>query len=139
MRQAKPLKSKYGKLTVLDTFSEEGRRYCKVRCTCGREKVVLAQSLRAGATRSCGHGACKDYPRLTRKAGFKPPIPRTLKPATIQRAWAKYNHEKASQRRSVAELSEEMKINANTLSSVFRAIRLTGGIEPYMKAIQNES
>lgn len=58
---------KYGRLILLETFVESGRRKWLCRCDCGTEKVILQQSLLTGNTKSCGclqmqarfsHGGC---------------------------------------------------------------------------------
>jgi len=48
--------SRFGRLVVLSRAENDkyGRARWKVVCECGQSKVVLAQSLRAGTTRSCG-------------------------------------------------------------------------------------
>lgn len=44
-----------GRLTIVsDAGCTGGRRSFLCRCECGNEKVILAQSLRGGLTRSCG-------------------------------------------------------------------------------------
>ena len=48
---------KYGYLTVLEEFKGSDRPWdvrCRCLCDCGREKVVLRNSLRTGKTKSCG-------------------------------------------------------------------------------------
>ena len=46
---------RFGRLTVLGYSGERGtRHYWKVRCDCGTERVLYAQSLRGGLTKSCG-------------------------------------------------------------------------------------
>ena len=48
------------------TFSDGHRRTaCVCRCDCGTERVVYAQSLRSGQTRSCG--CAKPVPSAGRK------------------------------------------------------------------------
>ena len=46
---------RYGRLVIV-AFAEvrKGKPYWSCRCDCGAEKVVMAQSLRRGYTRSCG-------------------------------------------------------------------------------------
>lgn len=61
---------RFGKWTVLRmavrTASDGHRRTaCVCRCDCGTERVVYAQSLRAGQTRSCG--CAKPVPSAGRK------------------------------------------------------------------------
>lgn len=47
---------RYGRLTVIDHAEPYKGKYRQwlVRCACGAEKVVMDQSLRSGATSSCG-------------------------------------------------------------------------------------
>lgn len=45
---------RFGRLVVLEKIKESGKAKYKVRCDCGREKVVLADNLRRGMTTSCG-------------------------------------------------------------------------------------
>lgn len=61
---------RFGKWTVLRmavrTASDGHRRTaCVCRCDCGTERVVYAQSLRAGMTKSCG--CAKPVPSAGRK------------------------------------------------------------------------
>lgn len=42
------------KLSVVRVFTENGRSLVKVRCDCGKEKVVQADNVKSGRTRSCG-------------------------------------------------------------------------------------
>jgi len=44
----------FGRLTVVELFTEQGRRKARVRCDCGTEKIVVASALQCGDTRSCG-------------------------------------------------------------------------------------
>ena len=45
---------KFGRLTLLHSFVENGRRKWLCRCNCGNEKIILQQSLPGGNTKSCG-------------------------------------------------------------------------------------
>lgn len=45
---------KFGRLTVLKTFRENGRTKCECICECGNIKIVLAENLKRGKTKSCG-------------------------------------------------------------------------------------
>jgi hypothetical protein len=49
---------KFGKLLVLEEASKINNRYCayKCKCDCGNEKIIIASSLKNGATTSCGCG-----------------------------------------------------------------------------------
>jgi hypothetical protein len=52
---------KFGELTVLSIDEEVtkqkggGDRWYKCECSCGNTKSIRRQSLRSGATKSCGH------------------------------------------------------------------------------------
>lgn len=46
---------RFGALTVLTKVEGAGKARYKVRCDCGREKIVLADNLKRGMTKSCGH------------------------------------------------------------------------------------
>ena len=45
---------KYGRLTVIETFIEKGRRKAICKCDCGNTKTVQMTHLKSGATKSCG-------------------------------------------------------------------------------------
>ena len=45
---------RFGKLTVLERVDGKGKTKFRVRCECGREKIVLADNLKRGMTTSCG-------------------------------------------------------------------------------------
>lgn len=52
----------YGKLTVLGFASKRdktGHKYFLCRCECGKEKVIAANHVRSGLSRSCGCGVVK--------------------------------------------------------------------------------
>ena len=64
---------RFGRLTVLGYSGERGtRHYWKVRCDCGTERVVYAQSLRGGLTKSCG--CAKPVP----SAGRRPKVEKAV-------------------------------------------------------------
>ena len=46
---------RFGRLVVIEKVNEPGKAKYKVRCDCGREKIVLADNLKRGMTKSCGH------------------------------------------------------------------------------------
>jgi len=50
-----PAGTRFGKLTVL-SYHTSHRSHCECACDCGKIKTVLAQSLKNGATKSCGCG-----------------------------------------------------------------------------------
>jgi len=59
----------YGELLVIGEVPRPDNRktvgtYYKCRCSCGREPIVLANSLRSGDTKACGHrkGSRKENP-----------------------------------------------------------------------------
>lgn len=61
---------RFGRWTVLGMTTKEAldghkRTACLCRCECGTERVVYAQSLRSGQTRSCG--CAKPVPSAGRK------------------------------------------------------------------------
>lgn len=136
MKNSQSLASTYGRLTVLGETSVDGRRVAKVRCSCGRTKDVLVDSLLMGRTKSCGRGACKTYPRVEFDPTYHPTAPRSMTLTTVSRAWARYNHATPSQRRTVAQLATIHKVNQNTLMSVFRSVRRAGGIKDYLKKVK---
>lgn len=45
---------KFGRLTVLQTFRENGRTKVKCICECGNIKIILADNLKRGKIKSCG-------------------------------------------------------------------------------------
>lgn len=45
---------RFGRLVALEKMKEPGKAKYKVRCDCGREKIVLADNLKRGMTASCG-------------------------------------------------------------------------------------
>ena len=45
---------KYGRLTVIDTYIDNGRRKAICLCDCGKTKHVQMTHLKSGATTSCG-------------------------------------------------------------------------------------
>lgn len=47
-------KQKFNRLTVLETFIKDYRRYAKCICDCGKNVTILFQSLKSGHTKSCG-------------------------------------------------------------------------------------
>jgi hypothetical protein len=135
MKNSQKLGSKYGRLTVLDDWTAGGRRYVSARCECGRTTEVLAASLLSGKTKSCGRGACKTHHRVEVEPGYTPRPPRALTVEQVRKAWNRYHHPQASQRRTIAQLSVIHKVKDNTLMSIFRAVRRAGGINAYIKKV----
>lgn len=45
---------KFGRLTVLKTFRENGRTKCECICECGNKKITRVDALRNGKAKSCG-------------------------------------------------------------------------------------
>ena len=45
---------KFGRLTVLEVFSENGRKKSKCQCECGNKTVVRIDLLKSNHTKSCG-------------------------------------------------------------------------------------
>lgn len=136
MTPSRTLQKQYGRLKVLGESTVDHRRIVEVRCACGRTKQVMADALLSGRTKSCGRGACKMYSRAEKQPGYKPKPPRAMTPAAVQRAWARYHHDNPAQRRSVSQLAQIHNVNLNTLQSIFRSVRLSGGIAAYMKAVK---
>lgn len=55
MKQMRSLDgNKYGRLTVIKTFRENGRTKVECICECGNTKVILADNLKRGKIKSCG-------------------------------------------------------------------------------------
>lgn len=48
----------YNYLTILDLIKAPGKAKVLVKCVCGKEKILLLNSLKRGNTKSCG---CKKY------------------------------------------------------------------------------
>lgn len=46
--------NKYGKLTVMEMFQQNGRKMCKCLCDCGNQTIVESGNLKRGNTQSCG-------------------------------------------------------------------------------------
>lgn len=121
---------------MLGEFNENGRRYASTSCKCGRKKDVLVDSLLSGRTTSCGIGACKSYKRVGKDPDYVPSRPRVLTVAQISSAWNRYHHVKPTMRRTVPEIADKLGVSANTLHSAFRAVRRTGGIKAYERALK---
>ena len=45
---------KFGRLTVLEEFSKNGRKYCKCLCDCGNECQIRKDCVKKGKIKSCG-------------------------------------------------------------------------------------
>lgn len=48
------INSKFGRLTVLDTYIKNKTRYCECECDCGNAKTTTYDHLKYGYTKSCG-------------------------------------------------------------------------------------
>ena len=138
MKPLHQLQNKYGKLTVLSEYTEDGRRSARVRCSCGRAKDVAVSNLLAGRTSSCGHSSCKQYPRAQKVVGYSPRLPRACTVASLTKAWNRYHHPDPKQRRTMAQLSSLHKVKYNTLCNLFDSIRKCGGLKPYLRALPKE-
>lgn len=136
MKPIYKLRKKYGKLTTLGERTISGRRYARVRCSCGREKDVLASSLLHGRTKSCGIGPCKLYARTKVDPNFRPYYPRACTPATIRAMWDAYHRPDPKRRKTAKQLSERYDLAVNTIRAIFRTVRRAGGIERYLKLIE---
>lgn len=123
------LRKKYGKLTVLSTFTQDCRGYAHVRCTCGREKDVLSDSLRRGATKSCGHGLCRAAPSVSYDKAFRPRLPRAASLVTVKRLWNEYHSPKGS---THYQLHVKYKLPLTTVGNILRTVRRAGGIVKYL-------
>jgi len=44
----------FGRLTVLSTFVEKGKSFCKCLCSCGKTKTISKYNVVSGNTASCG-------------------------------------------------------------------------------------
>lgn len=50
-----PIGTVFGKLTVVgETFSKKSEGHCKVKCECGKEKVMRTRQLQGSEIKSCG-------------------------------------------------------------------------------------
>ncbi len=136
MTNSQKLASTYGRLKVKGEQTKDGRRVAQVQCLCGRVKEVLADSLLAGRTKSCGRGACKTYPRVEFDPDYHPSAPRAVTLDTVKQAWSRYHHKLPAQRRTVEQLAKLHKVNTNTLMSIFRSVRRAGGITSYMRKVK---
>lgn len=138
MKEKQKLARRYGRLTVLgETQCEStGRRVAQVKCKCGVMKLVLADSLLAGKTRTCGGGACKAVARARRDPSYTPSLPRAITVPQLKRAWHRYHHGSPRRRLTFAQLAAEYGVNINTLSSIFRNVRRAGGIDKFCMALE---
>ena len=67
-RQLEDLSGKrFGNLIVQERVVAAGGTAWLCRCSCGRQKIVLALNLKTGRTRGCGRG-CKNNNRLARSS-----------------------------------------------------------------------
>lgn len=75
-RNAKIIKNehvgeKFGKLTIVSDFQQNGRRYAECKCECGGNKTTLYKSLKRGDTTSCGCVKLKDVSGRANAYGVK--------------------------------------------------------------------
>lgn len=75
-RNAKIIKNehvgeKFGKLTIVSDFQQNGRRYAECKCECGGNKTTLYKSLKRGDTTSCGCVKLKDVSGRVNAYGVK--------------------------------------------------------------------
>ena len=133
-RPSKHLKTKYGKLTVLSEGTIEGRRQAMVQCACGVTKMVYADALRSGRTRSCGAIACRLHTTKVDRR-FRPRGSRSLPVATLRRVWDAVNNPKRPM--TVTAAAEKYGIeNRAALYTAFRAVKKCGGMDRYLQLVR---
>jgi hypothetical protein len=66
LRKKNEVGKRYGKLVVIGEMPRKPR-YWRCKCDCGKETIVLGQSLRIGATTSCGCYQRKNISRIMTK------------------------------------------------------------------------
>lgn len=130
-----PLKgSRVGKLLIKSDYTKDGRRYVSCTCDCGRTTDKLWRNLLTGRTTSCGKGACRSGVEYVAVA-LPSRGPRAISLRRLGMAWARYNHEVPAQRRSIEQLAGIYRVNRNTLHTLFRTIKRSGGFEAYHAAV----
>lgn len=66
---------KFGKLTCIEYAGNDGKRSrWKCRCVCGNIKIILKDSLKSGASRSCGCGHVNVLENVRNKYGVDSPM-----------------------------------------------------------------
>jgi hypothetical protein len=126
--------SRFGKLTIVDSHVEAGRRYVSCTCDCGRTTDKLWRNVMTGRTTSCGKGACRAGVQYEPTA-LPSRGPRAISLRRLRMAWERYNHEVPVQRRSIEQLAVIYRVNRNTLHTLFRTIKRSGGFEQYHAAV----
>lgn len=133
MKNRSNLKPKYGKLTVKDSYVENGRYLTVVQCECGRTKSVFTSALRAGRTRSCGSVICR-----SRKAHLPAPrthvghgLPAAGRPRHIRlrQIWRRITEDGET----VASVAEDLSIPAHSLYYLVSRIKAKGGVNQYIE------
>jgi hypothetical protein len=89
---------RFGRLVVI---KKEEKSYYLCRCDCGKEKVIRADHLRNGKTKSCG--CLNDETRRIKKPKYSPEERRTRNAESRRRYYDKHDHDKV--KRSLAERS----------------------------------
>lgn len=121
-------KKRYGSLSLIGRA--EGQ-LISVRCDCGRELEVAKHNLLRGDHKSCGKGACKNYNRAEFDPEFQPLRPRSMKLASVRKAWELYYHDEPEKRKDMKQLAARYKVAYSTLCGIFNAVRKCGGIDQY--------
>lgn len=136
MKPTKKLRAKYGRLTVVSEETVDGRRTAIVNCKCGVQKRVYIDALTSGRTRSCGSLACKvSHSRIKVSKRYNPRGSEEVPPATLRKIWAKIHHPKSPI--TIAEAARQFEIEKQqTLYSVIRSVRQCGGLDEYIKRVQ---
>lgn len=89
------MKKKYGRLTILETFTKNSRPHAKCRCECGNVKEILLRSITKGLTKSCG---CLQSEKALEKTKYL-------------EEWRKHDHVEGT---SLAAISRDEPIPKNT-------------------------
>lgn len=121
------LKKRHGKLTVVEVDGQT----VTVRCKCGRMIEVSKHNLLRGDHQSCGKGPCKNYNRATYDPNFQPMLPRSMKLASVRKAWEHYHAQDADARLDMRQLAARYHVAYSTLCGIFNAVRKSGGIDKY--------
>ena len=61
---------RFGRLTVINTYRKDGRRYCLCSCVCGTVKEIREDAIKSGVTVSCGCYGREARLKATRKHGL---------------------------------------------------------------------
>lgn len=59
-KYVKVIGKKINHLTILQEIRKNGKLYCKCKCDCGTEKIILKSSIMEGKTKTCGCGCNKN-------------------------------------------------------------------------------